>query len=150
MFRVSLEAVLDAPLAAVESVLADYTRYRLLDPRIKRAQLLRVEPDGTQLVRTRIEACAALFCRTVNRVERFNHEPGLLLATVVPERSDMRHGVAITRLLPQDSGTLVVYHAEFEPDFWVPGFIGSRYAVRALRDSIQQMFANVEREAHGP
>ena len=147
VFRVSLEAVLDAPLDAVEAVLVDFTRYQRLDPRIKRAQSLGRQPDGTQLVRTRIDACAAVFCRTVERVERFEHQPGLMVATVVPERSDMRHGVATTRIQALGSGTLVIYHAEFEPDFWVPGFIGHRYAVRELRAAILKMFTNVEREA---
>lgn len=143
----SFEAVLDAPVESVEAVLSDYTRYRRLDPRIKRVQSLGRQADGTQLVRTRIDACAAVFCRTVERVERVEHRTGLLLATVVPGRSDMRHGVATTRFQSLGSATLVVYRAEFEPDFWVPGFIGHRYAVRALREAILQMFTNVERES---
>jgi hypothetical protein len=147
VFRVSFEAVLDAPRESIEAVLADYTLYKRLDPRIERAQSLGRQPDGTQLVRTRIDACAAVFCRTVERVERVAHQPGLMVATVVPERSDMRHGVASTRFQSLGSRTLVTYHAEFEPDFWVPGFIGHRYAVRELRVAILKMFTNVEREA---
>jgi hypothetical protein len=147
VFRVSFEAVLDAPLESIEAVLADYTLYRRLDPRIESAKSLGRQPDGTQLVRTRISACAAVFCRTVDRVERFEQQPGLLVATVVPERSDMRHGIASTRFRSLPSGTLVIYHAEFEPDFWVPGFIGRRYVVGALREAILKMFTNVEREA---
>jgi hypothetical protein len=147
VFRVSFEAVLDAPRQSIEAVLSDYTLYRRLDPRIKSAQSLGRQPDGTQLVRTRIDACAALFCRSVDRVERFAQQPGLLVATVVPERSDMRHGVASTRLKSLGSATVVIYHADFEPGFWVPGFIGRRYAVRALREATLKMFTNVEREA---
>jgi hypothetical protein len=147
VFRVSFEGVLDAPVQSIEAVLFDYARYRQLDPRIKSAQSLGPQADGSQLVRTLIDACAGPFCRTVKRVERLQHEPGLLLATVVPESSDMRHGVASTRFQAMGERTLVIYHAEFEPDFWVPGPVGHYFAVRALRTSIVQMFANVEEAA---
>lgn len=147
VFRVRLEAVLAAPLADVEAVLADYTRYRRLDTRVLQSQSLGRQADGTQLVRTSIDACAGIFCRRVERVEQVQHSPGLLVATVVPERSDMRHGVTTTRLQSSGARTLVVYSAEFEPDFWVPAIIGHRYGTLALRESTLQMFANVEREA---
>jgi hypothetical protein len=147
VFQVSFEGVLDAPAPSIEAVLFDYARYRQLDPRIKSAESLGPQPDGSQLVRTLINACAGPFCRTVKRVERVQHEPGLLLATVVPELSDMSRGVASTRFQAMGERTLVIYHAEFEPDFWVPGLVGHYFGVRALRASIVQMFGNVEHAA---
>jgi hypothetical protein len=148
VFRVTLEAVLDASPSGIESVLTDFRRYRSLDPRIESARLIAREADGSVLVRTRIHACAGIFCRHVDRVERVERRPGQLVATVVPGDSDMRRGVARTVWRPQGKGTLVVYEAEFEPDFWVPKFVGQGLATRALRESTLQMFRNVEREAH--
>ncbi len=43
--------------------------------------------------------------------------------------------------------TRVQYSAEFEPDFWVPPFIGRRYALKVLRDATLRLFANVEDRA---
>jgi len=43
--------------------------------------------------------------------------------------------------------TRVQYTAEFEPDFWVPPFIGRRYALKVLRDATLRLFANVEDRA---
>ena len=97
-FHVTFEGVLDAPPAGVEAVLRDYTRYQLIDPRVRRAELLAREADGTLRVRTLIDACAGIFCRTVQRVERVEHGPGHLYSTVIPAQSDMRHGSARTVL----------------------------------------------------
>jgi hypothetical protein len=148
-FRVTFDGVLDAPPAGVEAVLRDYTRYRLIDPRVRRAELLAREADGTLTVRTLIDACAGIFCRTVQRVERVEHGPGHLYATVIPAQSDMRHGSARTYWRADGHGTHVQYVAEFEPDFWVPTLIGRGIALRALRDSTRKLFRNVEREANG-
>lgn len=147
VFRVVFEGVLQAPPAGIEAVLLDYTRYQYIDPRIRRAELVAREDADTLRVRTSIEACAGFFCRTVDRVERFEHSPGLLVATVIPELSDMRHGLARTTWTTAADGTHVHYEAEFQPDFWVPSLIGHGLALRALRDSTLQLFRNVEREA---
>ena len=147
VFRVTLAVLLDASPSRIEAVLTDYRRFRLLDPRIQSARLIAREPDGSVLVRTIINACAGIFCRHVERVERVERRPGQVLATVVPGESDMRQGVARTFLRPNGEGTLVLYEAEFEPDFWVPRLIGNGLATRALRESTVMMFRNVEREA---
>ena len=41
------------------------------------------------------------------------------------------------------------YEAEFEPDFWVPEFIGRHFARHGLRESTLELFSNVERYARG-
>jgi hypothetical protein len=148
-FRVTFEGVLDAPPARIEAVLLDYSRYRLIDPRVRRAELLAREADGALRVRTLIDACAGIFCRTVQRVERVEHRPGRLFSTVIPAQSDMRRGSARTYWHAEGNGTHVWYVAEFEPDFWVPALIGRGVALRALRESTRRLFRNVEHEANG-
>lgn len=148
VFRVVFDGVLQASPDAIRTVLLDYSRYQLIDPRIRRAELVSRESDSSMRVRTLIDACAGFFCRRVERVERFESGPGRLVATVIPELSDMRRGRALTTWSAGADGTRVHYEAEFQPDFWVPGFIGHGLAIRALRDSTQALFRNVEREAN--
>ena len=100
-------------------------------------------------MRTRIHACEALFCRNVTRVERVEAGPETLVATVIPESSQLRRGLTTTTWQPLDAGTRVSYEAEFEPDFWVPGFIGRQFAGHSLRESTLELFSNVERQARG-
>jgi hypothetical protein len=85
----------------------------------------------------------------VLRVERIAEAPDSLLATVIPGRSEVRRGVTRTSWQAQGGGTLVNYHAEFEPDFWVPAVIGRRFAGHTLRESTLELFRNVEERARG-
>lgn len=148
VFRIYFEALLAAPMPDVAAVLGDYAHFDKLDSRIRRVELLEPEADGVVLMRTLINACAGVFCRTVERVERVQRVPGGQVANVIPERSDMRRGVATTHWRQEGTGTVVRYEAEFEPDFWVPALISQRYGVEEMRESTLQMFKNVERAAN--
>jgi hypothetical protein len=148
-YRVEFEAVLSAPPARVGVVLQDFSAYPLLDVRIRSSERLSTEPGGAILLRTRIHACEALFCRNVTRVERVEAGPGNLVATVIPELSQLRRGLTRTTWEPVDVGTRVRYEAQFEPDFWVPAFIGRKFAGHSLRESTLELFSNVERRARG-
>jgi hypothetical protein len=147
VYRVALVARVDAPVEDVAAVLTDYAAYRLLDPRIRASTVLPSDDQGSELVRTVVRACAGLFCRNVERVERVERREGELLATVIPERSELRSGLTRTTWQAADEATSVTYQAEFVPDFWVPSVIGRRYAVRALKNSTLQLFDNVEKRA---
>jgi hypothetical protein len=149
VYRVSFEAVLAAPPARVGVVLQDYSAYPSLDVRIRSSEHLATEPGGAVLLRTRIYACEGLFCRSVTRVERVEVGPDNILATVIPELSQLRRGLSRTTWQALDAGTRVTYEAEFEPDFWVPGFIGRQFAGHGLRESTLELFSNVERQARG-
>jgi len=147
VYRIALVARVDAPVEDVAAVLTDYAAYRKLDPRIRASTVLPSDDQGVELVRTVVRACAGFFCRNVERVERVERREGELLATVVPERSELRSGLTRTTWQADDDATSVTYQAEFVPDFWVPAAIGRRYAVRALKASTLQLFDNVEKRA---
>ena len=149
VYRVSFEAVLAAPPSRVGVVLQDYTAYPSLDVRIRSSERLATEPGGAILLRTRIHACEALFCRNVTRVERVEAGPETIVATVLPALSQLRRGLTRTTWQALDAGTRVSYEAEFEPDFWVPAFIGRQFARHGLRESTVNLFTNVERQARG-
>ena len=147
VYRVALVARVEAPVEDVAAVLTDYAAYRSLDPRIRSSSVLPSEDPTVELVQTVVRACAGLFCRNVERVERVERREGELLATVVPERSELRSGLTRTTWQADHDATSVTYQAEFVPDFWVPSVIGRRYAVRALRTSTLELFGNVEKRA---
>jgi len=148
VFRIYFEALLAAPVAGVAAVLGDFAHFGRLDSRIRRVELLGPQADGAVRMRTLINACAGVFCRTVERVERVQRMPAGQVAEVIPELSDMRRGIATTHWQREGAGTVVRYEAEFEPDFWVPGIIAQRYGIREMRESTLRMFKNVERVAN--
>jgi hypothetical protein len=147
VYRVTFDAVIDAPIDRVADVLVDFVAYAALDPRIRSSQVIGTAVDGAPLVKTRIRACAGFFCRDIRRVERVTVGDGVLVATALPEKSDVRRSVARTEWRAEGSRTRIRYEAEFVPDFWVPSLIGRRYAVRALKNSTLQLFDNVEKRA---
>ena len=149
VYRVSFEAVLAAPPSRVGAVLQDFSAYPSLDVRIRSSERLVSEPGGAVLLRTRLHACEGFFCRSVTRVEHVEVGPDNILATVIPALSQLRHGLSRTTWQALDAGTRVSYQAEFEPDFWVPEFIGRAFARHGLRESTLELFTNVERHARG-
>jgi hypothetical protein len=147
VYRIELVARVDAPVEDVAAVLTDYAGYRGLDPRIRVSTILPSEDEGVELVRTVVRACAGFFCRNVRRVERVEQREGELLATVIPEQSELKSGLTRTTWHADNEGTSVTYQAEFVPNFWVPSAIGRRYAERVLKSSTLELFGNVEKRA---
>ena len=90
---------------------------------------------------------AGFFCRNVERVARVELRDGELLATVIPEQSELKSGLTRTTWQADNEATNVTYQAEFVPKFWVPSAIGRRYAERVLKASTLELFSNVEKRA---
>lgn len=150
VYRVTFDSMIDAPVDRVASVLSDFVGYASLDPRIRSAEVVGSAADGAPLLRTRIHVCAAFFCRDVRRVERITVGDGVLVATALPGQSDVRSSVARTEWRAEGDRTRIRYEAEFVPDFWVPTLIARRYAGPMLRESVLQVFQNVEAQARAP
>jgi hypothetical protein len=147
-YRVSLVALVDASPEQVAAVLLDYDAYPQLDPRIRRSESQPGETPGVTIMRTRVRFCAGFFCRTIDRVEEVRHADGEIVATVIPEQSDLHRGSMHATWRAEGQQTLVTYDAEFTPAFWVPEIIARRYAAPELRDATITLFTNVERAAH--
>ena len=150
VYRVTFDAVIDAPIDRVAFVLVDFVGYAALDPRIRSSEVVGSATDGAPLLKTRIRACAAFFCRDIRRVERITMSDGVLVATALPGKSDVRSSVARTEWRAEGGRTRIRYEAEFVPDFWVPALVSRRYAAPMLRESVLQLFRNVEERAREP
>jgi len=143
-YHVQFEAVLAAPVEHVTRVLTDYAGYASLDPRIRESRVIGTTDTGQAVLRTRIRACAGLFCRTVLRTEQVAHADGRLVAEIMPGSSDVRQGIARTQWRGEGQQTRVWYQADFELGFWVPDIVARHYAATSLRESVVQLFENVE------
>ena len=150
VYRVAFDAVIDAPIDRVAGVLVDFVGYAALDTRIRSSEVVGSATDGAPLLRTRILACAGFFCREIRRVEHIAVGDGVLVATALPAKSDVRRSVARTEWQAEGSRTRIRYEAEFVPDFWVPTLVSRRYAAPMLRESVLQLFRNVEERAREP
>lgn len=151
-YELELEATLDAPPPEVLRVLRDYVLYTKLDPRVLEAKILERPSANEVLLYSRIRACMAVFfCRRVERVERVEERANELVATAIPERSDVNFGVTHTRLSTTAAATTrLVYRTQIEPKFWVPRVVAKRAMLNTLRDATIQLLTQVEKKAqHG-
>ncbi len=146
VYTLVLEAYLEAPPAAVFSVITDYTHIQDLHRRVRESRLLRRIDARTSEVYTLLKGCvAAIFCKSIRRVERVTEIPPTeLRAEIVPGSGDLKSGTVHWRLAPQGSGTRLRYESELEPDFWVPPLLGDALMSRSLRNTTEDMIDRVE------
>lgn len=143
----------DAPVEPVYELLVDYDRFDRLSSVIKESRFLDPDTDGTPLVFTRTKGCLLFYCKTLDRVERLVSVPySEIVATVLPEQSDVKYGRARWLLASEGDGTRIDYVMEFEPDFWVPPLIGPLIIKRRLRTGGAKVIDRIEafaRESDG-
>ena len=146
--RVWLKLVvqLDAPPASVFAVITDYDNIEQLHRRVRESRVIRHIDARTVEVYTLLKGCvAAVFCRTIRRVEEVTERPpNELVARVLPDQSDFAFGVVRWRLEPDGAGSLLNYETEIEPDFWVPHLFGDAVLAASLRRTTAQMIERVE------
>lgn len=138
----------DAPSDDVYRVLTDFAHIYRLNPAITESRTLPSTTPGVTRVRTRIEDCILLHCVTILRVEEIREAgPGRLHVETDPGPSDFRSGTARWRVEPEGAGSLVIYEASMEPDFFLPPLLGRMFMKKGLRDGIKESFENLERIA---
>jgi hypothetical protein len=144
VYRFEMNATLDARVEDVQAVLRNYRNYPQLDHRILEARELERPAPAVVILYTRLRACFGLICRNVQRVERVEERPHELLATSVPERSDVKSGSTHTQLASSGERTEVTYNTQIVPDFWIPPLVGRRLMLRTLREATTALFTEVE------
>jgi hypothetical protein len=146
-YQLTLVTVVDAPRDRVQAVLRDYYNYPQLDSRILEANVLSRPAANEVLLFTKLRACFGFFCRNVKRVEHVRERDNDMLATVVPEQSEVTSGETRTQLTALDGRTRISYTTSIAPGFWIPPFIGRPLMLRTLRDASIDLFRRVEQQA---
>jgi hypothetical protein len=146
-YQLTLITVVDAPRDRVQAVLRDYYNYPQLDARILEANVLSRPAAHEVLLFTKLRACFGVFCRTVKRVEHVQEQDNDMLASVVPEQSEITSGETRTQLTALDGRTRISYTTSMVPGFWIPSFIGRPLMLRTLRDASIDLFRRVEQQA---
>lgn len=145
-YSVRVDAVVGAPQADVRRLLTDYNHLGRINPVIRISEILLQRAPGDQRVRTVSEVCVWIYCRRLRQVQDVSEsEDGSLIAVVLPDQSDFRHGTAHVKLWGEPAGTRVLLHGELEPDFWIPPFIGPWLIKRKLLDEALVTIGNLER-----
>ena len=127
-------------------VLMDFENYPALDSRIILAR--RSLKNGKPLLFTRLRGCVgSVFCRTMDRYELLDVQPGKLTATAIAGEGDLKYGLTVIRIESRAGGTRVLYRNEFDPEFWMPRWLVRKAMYKTLREGTLEMFRSIELRA---
>ncbi len=146
VFTVRGSFILDARPAAVRVVLTDFDHLERLTPAILESRLMHRDAKGA-LVFTRSRACAGWFCRELKKVEEVVVAGDTIVATALPEQSDVVMSITRWRISPAGAGTRVDWESSFDPRFMVPPLVGPALIKRALAREAAVHAAAIERSA---
>lgn len=145
VYRVEMDAWIDAQPDQVWVLLTDFQHLTRLDDRITESHRLEQLQTGEWIVFTRARGCVVIFCKTVERVETVvETRPDHIRATVIPEKGNFEYGVTDWYLAAQDDGTQLRYVSEIKPDFRVPPLIGKRSLRKTMEKIARSVAINLE------
>lgn len=145
-YSVRMEVQISAPSEYVRALLTDYEHLDRVNPSISKSQLLGSFKPGQARVRTVTRSCVAFMCFDMTQVQDVEVRPdGEIIATMVPGKSDFKDGVALWRILPNGTGTHVVFEARMRPAFWVPPLIGMWMIERQIDQQLAVTVFNLNR-----
>ena len=149
-YAITFEAVLDAAPRQVYAVLSNYARLGELSPAIVSVRVTPAPGGRGVRVRSVLESCIWIFCRSVVEVQDVLEPDGrTIVGRIVPGEGDFERGWTVWRVAALGGGTRVRYEASFVPAFWVPPLLGPWAIERSLRADFESSMPALERLANG-
>jgi hypothetical protein len=148
-FKITFDAVVDAPARQVYEVLADYAHLGKLSPVIT-AMSVDIAPSGRgRRVRSVIKTCVWFFCRQIVQVEDvMEPDANTIVAHIVPGAGDFESGSFIWRVTDEGPHTRLHYEATRVAAFWIPPLIGPWVIRRTVREELESSMVSLERLAN--
>jgi hypothetical protein len=145
-YIVEIEMLLDAGLAHVQRLLTDYDHLTRLNSAIRESNLIYSLDEHTHRVHVVAEACVSFFCKRISQVQDVEELPGgVIIATVVPEKSDFDYAHARWKISAEGLRTRISFNTDLKPSFWVPPLIGPLLIEKKLREETLATLEGLER-----
>lgn len=145
VYRLSVTASIDAPLATVYRSITDYDNLAAINPSIVASRAFATDDPRTHRVRSVIEVCILVFCKQVVQMQRVVQVNSRTIeAVMLPEGSDFRAGFARWEFGGDGVTTELHFSEELEPDFWVPPVIGPWLIERKLIREVTETVRYIE------
>ena len=146
-----LDALVQAPLAAVVAVVHDYDRLDRILPLVVESRFLGPAGDGVARVYTLMRGCLLFVCREApHTIDVRRVHGGWSSGITVPELSRVRRGQFSWRLDQEGEESepvRVQIYGYVEPDFSVPRLLGPPLVRMWVRSELRDSIARIERAA---
>ena len=146
-----LDALVQAPLAAVVAVVHDYDRLDRILPLVVESRFLGPAGDGVARVYTLMRGCLLFVCREApHTIDVRRVHGGWSSGITVPELSRVRRGQFSWRLDQEGEASepvRVQIYGYVEPDFSVPRLLGPPLVRMWVRSELRDSIARIERAA---
>lgn len=147
-YIMEVEALISADVHKVKSLLTDYDNLTNLNDAIRESYTVYSLDDISHRVFVRTEACVSFFCKNITQVQDVEELPGnVIIATVVPKKSDFDYAHARWKISPEGERTRVRFNTDLKPSFWVPPLIGPLLIEKKLRDEVLSTIEGLEKLA---
>src|SRR3569833_2500853 len=105
-YRVSFDALLDAPITKTQPLLTEPHNWPRLSDIVSAANVTSTGAEGVQQVHVRFSACVLWFCKTVRKLEAMHvAADGDITTLALPEHSDFRYARERWRISGDDRHT---------------------------------------------
>ena len=144
-YLVSVEMKIEARVDAVYAILTDFNHLTALNEVIKVSKLLQSE-GKVHVIQLEAEGCVWVFCRRVKQQQRVTElGNGYIQAVTLPDKSDLEYGRVLWHIVQQDGFTLINYHADVVPAFFVPPLLGPYLLKGRMLEEAQKTIEGIER-----
>lgn len=149
-YLLTSESWLDASVEEIYRVLTDYELFVEISSGYVESHNTAAAKDGKPGFYTRMQGCVLVWCKSFERSGHLTLRPmSNIVALVDPEVSDFDYSRESWELIAEDGGTVMIYHFEMDPGFWVPPVIGPFYIKRTLVRAGEDAIERIEALAQG-
>jgi uncharacterized protein YndB with AHSA1/START domain len=145
VYSLSIEALIDAPAGMVYRLITDYDHLYEINPAIRESRILRTYSPVKHRIRTVTRVCVLFYCRDVTESQDMVQSPGYTIdADILPQNSDFHRGRGQWRLTAEGDATVMHFHAELVPAFFLPPLIGPWLIRREMVNQITEIVMIIE------
>ena len=145
VYSLSIEALIDAPAEMVYRLITDYDHLHDINPAIRESRIQRTYSPVKHRIRTVTRVCVLFYCRDVTQRQDMVQSPGYTIdAYILPQGSDFHRGRGQWRLTAEGDATVMHFHAELVPAFFLPPLIGPWLIRREMVNQITEIVMIIE------
>ena len=138
---------IEAEPETVYAILTDFNNLTLVNKAIKQSKLLKSE-GKRHMILIEAEGCVWYFCKTVRQVQWVTENGnGYISAVTLPEKSNLEYGRVLWHIRQEDEYTVISYHTDIVPAFFVPPLIGPYLMKKRMLVEAEKTIQNIEQLA---